>query len=130
MTISQHVDDQFIYDLMKSLQGGADVYEYGAAGVCRELEELGLCDIVEAQNSPEDVKKKQPYFGAILTLEGVDVMQHINPNRPVSKTQALLNRAEGVTRLICETYNLNLGKNQRADIASLIFIAMTSPVEL
>ena len=119
MKISKQVSDQFIYNIMRIMENGGEFHSDNTTSICKELEELGLCKILNYNYFP--------HITAILTPEGVDVMNHLNPKRPSSENRLLQNRAEGVTRLICETFNVKLGKNQKKDMASLIFKSMTSP---
>lgn len=57
---------------MALVKNGADVYCYGLAGTLRGLQKTHgeLISITPAVDPPDDVKAKQPYFGAILTAAG------------------------------------------------------------
>ena len=52
-------------EVLKSVKEGADVWGYGEAKTCRQLETKGLVKIVRAMNAPRDGAKQQPYFGCI-----------------------------------------------------------------
>lgn len=60
------------FDAMRKVENGADVYDYGIAVRLREVKQLAptYLSIVDAMNPPNDVRAKQPYFGAILTHVG------------------------------------------------------------
>jgi hypothetical protein len=54
---------------LKATRRGADVYGYAAGTFMRECEKAGLVQIVPAMaNVPGE--QEQPYFGAVLTVEG------------------------------------------------------------
>lgn len=54
------------------IQGGADVYGYVEAVVCRELERMRppLIRIVPARGAPRNGARQQPYFGVRETAVG------------------------------------------------------------
>ena len=56
--------------IMTQIVDGADVYGYGEAMICRQLQRADLVRIVKAKNAPKDGAEKQPYFGAKLTAAG------------------------------------------------------------
>ena len=63
MKIKQATKEQA--KMLRLVKGGADIWGYGEAITCRELEKMGLVKIVPAMNAPKDGAKRQPYFGCI-----------------------------------------------------------------
>lgn len=56
-------------ETMKSVRGGADIFDYQTAHECRELAELELVHVCEPMGDYA-VEEKRPYLGAILTAKG------------------------------------------------------------
>jgi hypothetical protein len=61
---------------MVKVYDGADVYDHHTASILRtvEREYPELIDICKAKNPPSDGAKQQPYFGAILTDKGAQIV--------------------------------------------------------
>jgi hypothetical protein len=56
--------------LLDTIDGGADIYDYGMAMKLRLLERRGLVRCVDAHEPPRDGAECQPYFGAIPSRKG------------------------------------------------------------
>lgn len=58
------------------IKEGADVWGYSHASILRDVQRLHpqLLRIVKAKNAPKDGAAKRPYFGAILTKAGRDLL--------------------------------------------------------
>lgn len=123
---TEQVTDKYLFDLMSRIKDGANIYGVLEMEIYKELEGLGLCKFKKVKDKPVSKYHK----GCILTVAGVDVMNYLNPIRTRTKDEVLKSRSEGVTRLICETFNLKLGERQREDMASLIVRAMMNEIEV
>lgn len=84
--------------ILKLIRNGADVWGYVDAGVIRGLEKThgSLINIVKAVADPPG-HERQPYFGAICTLEGKRLLAWLNnPAWPFkSKHWAFIWRKQG-----------------------------------
>jgi len=67
-------------ELLRSIGGGADVWERGPARVARQLEKKGLVKIVEAMANPPG-HERQPYFGCVPTAAGKKARRGSPPSR-------------------------------------------------
>lgn len=68
---------------MKEIENGADVYAYNIAKELRGLQKSnpGLLVITKAMDPPKNGKEQQPYFGAILTVNGKKELEKYGKNK-------------------------------------------------